>query len=195
MFALMNLLQLAAIVVAGTMVGNELAVAVFFHPRISALDDATHVRAAQALAAALGRVMPFWYALTLVLSLAVALLAHPGGGLPRWLAIAATGLFAAMIIYTVLLPVPINNQVARWRPESLPANWRELRRRWDRLHAFRVAVLLVALVLLVMSCLVSSAARPRAGDKFVVCSLVESASPRDLIGRPAVASSRAWSEP
>ena len=63
-------LDLAAIVVAGTLAGNEFAVAVFFHPRIGALDDATHVRAAQALAAALGRVMPFWYALTLVLSLA-----------------------------------------------------------------------------------------------------------------------------
>ena len=47
MFSFMFLLELAAIVVAGTMVGNELAVAIFFHPRISALDDATHVRAAQ----------------------------------------------------------------------------------------------------------------------------------------------------
>ncbi|HEY0789427.1 MAG TPA: hypothetical protein VGD78_00050, partial [Chthoniobacterales bacterium] len=52
-------LEVATLVVAGTMVGNELAVAVFFHPRISALDDATHVRAAQTLAQALGRVMPF----------------------------------------------------------------------------------------------------------------------------------------
>ena len=69
------LFELAAIVVAGTMVGNELAVAVFFHPRISALDDATHVRAAQALAAALGRAMPFWYALTLLLSGVVAFFA------------------------------------------------------------------------------------------------------------------------
>ena len=144
--------------VAGTMVGNELAVAVFFHPRISALDDATHARAAQALAAALGRAMPFWYALTLLLSGAVAFFARPAGTPGHWLALSAAGLFAAIIVYTVLLEVPINNQVARWHLESLPANWRELRRRWDALHAVRVGVLALALVLLVISCLLSSAA-------------------------------------
>ena len=153
-----NLLELAAILVAGTMVGSEVAVAVFFHPRISALDDATHVRAAQALAAALGRAMPLWYALTLLLSGALAFLAQPAGSAGQRLALAATGLFAATIVYSVLLPVPINHQVARWQPHSLPANWRELRRRWDALHAFRVAVLLLALILLVTSCLLSSAA-------------------------------------
>lgn len=149
--------EIAAIVVAGTMVGIELAVAVFFHPRISALDDATHVRAVQTLAAAFGRAMPFWYALTLLLSGAVAFLARPAGLPGHRSALLAAGLFAAMIVYSVLLPVPINNQVARWQPGSLPANWRELRRRWDTLHAIRVGVLLLALVLLVASCLLPTA--------------------------------------
>jgi Anthrone oxygenase len=158
MLSFTHLLELAAIVVAGTMVGNELAVAIFFHPRISALDDATHVRAARTLAAALGRAMPFWYALTLLLSGTVAFYARPAGTPGHGLAMSAAGLFAAMIVYSVLLPVPINNQVARWQPESLPANWRALRRRWDALHAVRVGVLLLALVLLVTSCLVSPAA-------------------------------------
>lgn len=53
-------LEVASVVVAGTMVGNELAVAVFSHPRISRLDDTTQVRAVQTLAQALGRAMPFW---------------------------------------------------------------------------------------------------------------------------------------
>jgi Domain of unknown function (DUF1772) len=157
MFSSTLLLELAAILVGGTMVGNELAVAVFFHPRISALDDATHVRAAQALAAALGRAMPFWYALTLLLSGAVAFIVRPAGTSGHQLALAAAGLFAAMIVYTVLLPVPINNQVARWEPDSLPANWRQLRRRWDVLHAVRLGVLIVALLFLVTSCLLCSA--------------------------------------
>ncbi len=100
--------------------------------------------------------MPFWYVLTLLLSGAVAFLAQPAGAPGHGLALAAAGLFAAMIVYSLLLPVPINNQVARWQPGSLPTNWRELRRRWDALHAFRVGVLLLALVLLVMSCLLPS---------------------------------------
>lgn len=70
--------------------------------------------------------------------------------------VVASALFAASIVYTVLLPVPINNEVTRWQPESLPGNWRQLRRRWDKLHAFRVVLLFVALVLLVASALVLS---------------------------------------
>lgn len=151
------LFEVAAIVVAGTMVGNELAVAVFVHPRLSALDDATHARAAKTLAAAFGRAMPFWYALTFLLSGAVAFYVRPAGAPGHGLALWAVGLFAATIIYTVLLPVPINNQIARWQPDALPANWRELRRRWDTLHAVRVVVLLLALALLVSACVASPA--------------------------------------
>ena len=66
---IIHALEIAAIVVAGTMTGNEIAVAVFFHPRTSRLEDAVHVRAARTLASALGAVMPFWYALTFLLSL------------------------------------------------------------------------------------------------------------------------------
>jgi len=151
---IIHALEIIAIVVAGTMTGNEIAVAVFFHPRISRLNDAVHVRAVLALAIGLGSAMPFWYALTFLLSLATTFFAHPTWNTPRWLALGATALFAAMSIYSVLLPVPINNQVARWQPDSLPANWRDLRSRWDTLHAIRVGFLVVALVLLVTSCVI-----------------------------------------
>ncbi len=90
-------LEIAAVVVAGTMTGNEIAVAVFFHPRISRLEDTVHVRAAQTLASALGTVMPFWYALTFALSLAATFVAHTTWSTPWWLALgapsAAIGLF------------------------------------------------------------------------------------------------------
>jgi uncharacterized membrane protein len=147
-------LEIVTIVVAGTMTGNEIAVAVFFHPRISRLEDAVHARAAQTLASALGAVMPFWYALTFLLTLLVTFIAHTAWSTPRWLALGSTFVFAAMIVYTVLLPVPINNQIARWQPDSLPSNWRELRRRWDLLHVIRVAFLVAALILLVASCVI-----------------------------------------
>ena len=149
-----NTLETIAIVVAGTMTGNEIAIGVFVHPRLSRLDDAVHVRAVQTLAVAQGAAMPFWYALTCLLSLATTFFAQSTWDTPRWLALGATALFIAMSIYSVLLPVPINNQVARWQPDSLPGNWRELRNRWDMLHAIRVGFLVVALVLLVTSCVI-----------------------------------------
>jgi hypothetical protein len=145
-------LETTAIVVAGTMTGSELAVAVFFHPRISRLEDAVHIRTAQTLAKVLGIVMAFWYPLTFLLALALTLVAHPARSTPWWLALNATALLALISVYSVLLPVPINNQVARWQPDSVPANWRDLRRRWDLLHAIRVVFLVIALILLVASC-------------------------------------------
>jgi uncharacterized membrane protein len=151
-------IEIAAIVVAGTMTGNEIAVAVFFHPHISRLEDGVHVRAAQTLASALGAAMPFWYALTFLLSMAAAFVAHSAWSRPWWLALGSAVLFALMIVYSLLLPVPINNQIARWQPDSLPANWRELRRRWDTLHAIRVVFLVVALILLVTSTVIQPVA-------------------------------------
>jgi uncharacterized membrane protein len=148
---IIHLLETAAIVVAGTMTGNEIAVAVFFHPRISRLEEAVHVRAAQTLAVALGAAMPFWYAITFLLSLVVTFAAHATWSRSWWLALGSTALWAITIVYSLLLPVPINNQIARWQPDSLPPNWQELRRRWDMLHAIRVCFLILALILLVAS--------------------------------------------
>jgi uncharacterized membrane protein len=145
-------LEITAIVVAGSLTGNEFAVAAFFHPRISRLEDAVHVQTARALAKVLGKVMPFWYAGTFLLSLAVVFVAPPMRSTPWWLALASAALWALISLYSVLLPVPINNQVARWQPDSLPANWRDLRRRWDLLHAIRVVFLVVALIFLIAAC-------------------------------------------
>ena len=149
---IINALEIAAIVVTGTLTGSEFAVAVFVHPCISRLEDAVHIRAAQPLAKVLGTVMSFWYPFAFLLALAVTLVAHTAWTIPCWLALASTVLFALISVYSLLLPVPINNQVARWQPDTVPANWRDLRRRWDLLHAIRVVFLVIALILLVASC-------------------------------------------
>ncbi|MBC7998349.1 MAG: DUF1772 domain-containing protein [Leptolyngbya sp.] len=134
------------------MVGNEFAVAVFFHPKISSLNDETHVRAAQSLASALGAAMPAWYALTLILSLALAFILR-GNSPAGTLALIASALFVVSIIFTVLLLVPINNKIVKWDLDSLPGEWQQLRQRWDRLHVFRVVILFVAFILLVLAAL------------------------------------------
>src|SRR6185369_9025126 len=149
---IIHALEVIAVVVLGRLTGSEFAVAAFFHPRISRLEDAVHIQAAQTLAKVLGTVMSFWYPLTFLLALAVTFVAHTTRGTPWWLALASTVLFALISVYSLVLPVPINNQVARWQPDTVPANWRDLRRRWDLLHAIRVVFLVIALILLVASC-------------------------------------------
>jgi hypothetical protein len=128
--------------------GSELAIAAFVHPALTRLDDATHARAAQALARALGAAMAFWYALAFILALVGAWWVQAPGSTARGLAFCAAGLLAVSVAFSLLGPVRINNRVIGWRLDALPADWREQRRRWDRMHEVRVAMLAAAALLL-----------------------------------------------
>lgn len=145
------IIEVAALLSAGVMVGNELAIAAIVHPNLNHLDDRTHTRAARALAGTLGRIMPFWYAATLLLSIVVLLTGRRPWGLAWWLTAVASLLFAISIGYTILRLVPINNSVMRWNPGKLPTDWRVQRERWDRRHRIRVWLLFAALIPLAIS--------------------------------------------
>ena len=137
------------------MVGNELAVSAFVHPQLDKLDDKTHVTSAQAFARVYGVVMPFWYALTLILAIAIAILSRQTET-PFMFAVTSAVLWLVSILFTVTQLVPINNQVSRWNLEDLPDDWKELRNQWDRLHRIRVLILVTALICLVISCLTTT---------------------------------------
>lgn len=146
-----TILQIVAIIVAGTMTGSELAIALFVHPNLSRLDDETHARSAQALAKTLGRYMPWWYVATLALNIAIVIWVPGGWSRAWWLACVSAALFAISIGYTIIALVPINNRIIEWDLDNLPSNWNEQRRRWDHLHEMRVTLLFIALCLLIVS--------------------------------------------
>jgi anthrone oxygenase-like protein len=145
--------------VAATLVGNELAIAAFVHPQLYRLDDHTHVRAAASLAKVLGKRMPVWYVLSLLLILG-AFLEHRPLFPASFLILLSDGFWSLVIAGTVIALVPLNNQIARLTPEKPYEGWREDRIKWDRLHRIRVAVLLVA-VLLLLTGLLMAAGGPR----------------------------------
>lgn len=143
------------VVIAGLMVGNEFAVSTFVHPSFSQLDDTAHAPSAQSLARVYGRVMPFWYALVLILTVVVTINLRQAQSEALWLAIVSTALWVLSIVFTLIGPVPINNQVINWDLEHLPPNWKDLRSRWDQLHAVRVAIVFAAFVCLVSACFIA----------------------------------------
>ncbi|MDX2240350.1 MAG: DUF1772 domain-containing protein [Leptolyngbyaceae cyanobacterium bins.302] len=149
---LLIIVQTVSLTIAGLMVGNELAVSAFVHSQIAQLDDKTHVTAAQALARVYGAVMPFWYALTLILTITIAVLLRQTETSFMLAAISAV-LWLVAILFTVTRLVPINNQVSHWDLENLPNNWRQFRKQWDTLHRIRVLILIVALICLTIACL------------------------------------------
>jgi hypothetical protein len=150
-----TLITFFSILAAGLLVGNELAVAIFIHPVLYSVSDETHVRVAKPLAGRLGRFMPFWYAMCVVLAILQLLTIGRAALLSWWLCCAAAILLGVIIVLTILLPVPINNQIAGWNLDRLPADWLSMRRRWDLYHRIRVLLLLVVLTLLILSALLN----------------------------------------
>jgi uncharacterized membrane protein len=147
---MMEYLNVVAIIVAGLMVGSELAIAAFVHPTLDRMADDVHLPAASALARVLGRFMPFWYILVFLLTLAEVLIQwQQSGRLPVWIATSAV-LWALASLYTVTALVPINNRIASWEKVAPPADWKTFRCRWDMLHRWRVALLTIAFAFLIV---------------------------------------------
>lgn len=131
-------MEALALVVAGPMVGVEIAVGAFANPIFGGLPDDSFRQARSAASRVLGRVMPFWYILALLLILAAAVMSM------NWLFFASAGVLGVVVLMTVMVMVPINNRIGRWTNTAD----RDLARRWDRLHWLRIVLLLAMVVLL-----------------------------------------------
>ncbi|WP_116999457.1 DUF1772 domain-containing protein [Desertimonas flava] len=140
----MDWLAIGAVVTVGLMVGVELSVAFVVNPIFDRLPEDAGVLARSDGARLLGRTMPVWYIGPLLLSIAMAVL-RPDAADAAW---AAAGLLTASVVMSIALLVPINDRSKTWTPESVPADWREQRSRWDRLHVVRVAMIVAAFVVL-----------------------------------------------
>jgi Domain of unknown function (DUF1772) len=142
----MRVLDLITILLCCMLTGNELAVSWFFNPSIWQLDDGPQATALSLLARRLGKVMPFWYALCFVLLAVEAYLRRraPSHGL----VLIAVVIWLAAILYTVTTLVPINNRIAAWTPASLPPTWRQDHEKWDKLHRWRILLLIIAILCL-----------------------------------------------
>jgi uncharacterized membrane protein len=117
---MMEVLNVVAIIVAGLMVGCEVAIAAFVHPTLDKLPDDVHLPAANALARVLGRFMPFWYILVFLLTLAeVVIQWHQSGRLPIWIATSAV-LWMLASLYSITALVPINNRIK----STPPPDWK-----------------------------------------------------------------------
>jgi uncharacterized membrane protein len=68
-----------------------------------------------------------------------------------YLSAAALLFFLIALLVTVVVEVPIVQQIVTWTPSTLPANWQQLRDRWMRFHVVRVIAGIASLVLLLVA--------------------------------------------
>jgi len=58
--------------------------------------------------------------------------------------------FLIALLVTVVVEVPIVQQIVTWTPSTLPANWQRLRDRWMRFHVLRVIAGIASLIFLLV---------------------------------------------
>jgi hypothetical protein len=146
---MLNALAVITATVFGTMVGVEFAVAVFVNPMLLRLPAGPAIEAHADGARVLGRVMPFWYVASLILTAGLA--AATWGGAAAGAAIAAAVLLVLSVVMSITLLVPIANRSGTWTADDHPDDWREQNQRWNRLHYARVAIILAGFVLVLVA--------------------------------------------
>jgi uncharacterized membrane protein len=145
------MLLLVAVIVLGLMCGSELNVAVFAHPTLNRQPFESHIMMRQSFAELFGRVMPFWMGGSTLLNLLLLLpIVHLNEHAWR-LCAAAFAIQAVAVVFSLVGPVPINNRIAKWTPQSLPENWKADERRWDLYHWIRTCGLIIAFAVLSLS--------------------------------------------
>jgi hypothetical protein len=133
------------------MCGSELNVAAFAHPLLNRQALEVHIPVRSSLAALLGKVMPFWMGGSTLLNL---LLLLPFEHLSEYawrLAAIALAIQVFAVVFSLIGPVPINNRIARWTPQSLPDDWKAQEHRWDLYHWFRTCGLIAGFAILIFS--------------------------------------------
>ena len=65
----------------------------------------------------------------------------------------------AALVITLVVEVPIDNQIETWTVATLPGDWRSIQSRWELFHTIRTFLAIAAVVAVTISAV---AARPNA---------------------------------
>lgn len=146
-----QLSSMIAVFLVGPMVGVELSVGLVVNPAAGKLPSEAAVQLRSTTAGSLGRIMPFWYAASLIATMIWAAVSF---GQPNaWVAGVSAVLLGISVAMSIALLVPINKRVATWLTAGVPADWKQQVLQWDRLHSARVGIILVAFAALAWSVL------------------------------------------
>ncbi len=143
-------LVFASTFLSGSLAGMEVCSWAVVHPAMRGLDHLEEVHAEKALYRRFGLVQAPQMAATVTLA---GLTAGLSGGSVATLAWVATGCLVGMLLLTFAGNMPINIAVLRWEEPGDRGEWRQLRRRWDRIHTLRISLDTAAFALLVAACL------------------------------------------
>jgi len=81
------------------------------------------------------------------------LLFHDGHSKAGLFTTSGLAFLVSVVVVTVTLNVPIDLQIKKWTPDSLPADWQAIRKRWERYHELRTVLSLAGFCLVIVGVL------------------------------------------
>jgi hypothetical protein len=128
---------------------------------IASLTPETFLTIGHAMIGNLGTVMAILMPAAILATLPVLFLLYRRRSRALYPTLAGFALFVIALVVTLIVEVPIDNQIEAWTLTTLPANWEQLRDRWELFHMIRTWVSVIGLALLIVGAL-------RVGDSAAV---------------------------
>ena len=137
----MHLFNTAILFVVLTLLGVEFSVSAFVNPATWRLEPESQLKMLRRFALVLGKVMPVWYPVSMLLfGIQTWLCWHTPG---RAILLTADAIWVLTSVASIFVLVPLNSRLAEGADD-----WQRISRIWDRRHRVRIAALALAAVLL-----------------------------------------------
>src|SRR5262249_59994901 len=118
-----------------------------------------------AMIANLAPVMPALMLSTVASAATLAVLSYRERSFGWFVVTAGLALLILVVAITVLIEVPIDNQIRGWTPTTVPADWSALRDRWAVFHLVRTFASLMAVVAFLTATIFCADAGQRVGAR------------------------------
>jgi uncharacterized membrane protein len=97
----------------------------------------------------LAPIMPILMPATLLSTAPILLISYGDRPTVFYATLGGLALFVVALAITLMVEVPIDNQIRKWTVASLPGNWRQLRTRWAQFHVARTVATVAGLALMI----------------------------------------------
>lgn len=120
---------------------------------MTSLSAQTFLEVADAMIGNLGAIMAILMPAAILSTLPVLYLLYRRRPKAFYVTLAGLALFAVALLITLLVQVPLDIAFAQWTADTLPANWQQLRARWEFWHVIRSWVSVFGLALMLAGAL------------------------------------------
>ncbi len=142
---------LLLVLVAGVFWGTWFSLA----RSITAINPETFLAIGRIMIGNLALPMSILMPITFLSTLPVLFLLYRQKSMPAfYLTLCGLALFVAATAITLIVNVPIDNQIKQWTVQTLPSDWATIRDRWEFYHTLRTFVSLSSLALIVGAALI-----------------------------------------